>query len=658
MASEKDQLPPIEPLHDRWEPNPDPSTIDVPGLDTTAPVQDQIEQMEQLITIKLQNIDANFARAHQILSTRILPAVKRFAVNTEPVRESARFWVSFYEQAAQVRIPTSDDFSADLEQQSTRSEEEIEVEQPPERPTQAHTFDPNVTPSESSFAPEGLVSSTPMNHSMGQSRRQVEEKTTPSWSASLVSPLERLDKGLKSLGEGDDSIIDDSGQSSGPFNQSVQQKVHLPRPPVLSAQEKGKSKAPPETLLQNVLSKNLKNAGRDASDTSPRKAKVKTPKRNPYVPPETRRTDWDGIVDLTKPTTPRGAPSASDSGWNSDEDNFLPRNMSPPASAFVNRIMRTPGKEAAARIGRDLVGDAARLRQRFGAVAEPSLTTSPSTPSLSIYSKRAMGMENSEQSTEPSVSPTPNASVYSKRVLGVERREQSTEPVVSPPVDVIPSASTSTEHSVESMMHRFGLDSSKYGGDSAQGGRGVQGAEYDSFDDSFDDTPNGPVFPGLNALVDDDDRGGDGDSSDEFYEEANTGAPSAAFLMASQRQRRESDDSFGGSDDSLDEELGGGRAIHPFANVFSQAPDDDGFDDSFDDDEDVQGGNGEDEATVFGLPPAQRSGGTASRGSDGQLRLLGQDLLDDTTALNNRLRLNVVPDTPTPWAGADDPKSL
>ncbi|KAH8111971.1 DASH complex subunit Ask1-domain-containing protein [Phellopilus nigrolimitatus] len=623
MASEKDQLPPIEPLHDRWEPNPDPSTIDVPGLDTTAPVQDQIEQMEQLITIKLQNIDANFARAHQILSTKILPAVKRFAVNTEPVRESARFWVSFYEQAAQVRIPTSDDFSADLEQQSTRSEEEIEVEQPPERPTQAHTFDPNVTPSESSFAPEGLVSSTPMNHSMGQSRRQVEEKTTPSWSASLVSPLERLDKGLKSLGEGDDSIIDDSGQSSGPFNQSVQQKVHLPRPPVLSAQEKGKSKAPPETLLQNVLSKNLKNAGRDASDTSPRKAKVKTPKRNPRP-------------------TPRGAPSASDSGWNSDEDNFLPRNMSPPASAFVNRIMRTPGKEAAARIGRDLVGDAARLRQRFGAVAEPSLTTSPSTPSLSIYSKRAMGMENSEQSTEPSVSPTPNASVYSKRVLGVERREQSTEPVVSPPVDVIPSASTSTEHSVESMMHRFGLDSSKYGGDSAQGGRGVQGAEYDSFDDSFDDRRTG---------VDDDDRGGDGDSSDEFYEEANTGAPSAAFLMASQRQRRESDDSFGGSDDSLDEELGGGRAIHPFANVFSQAPDDDGFDDSFDDDEDVQGGNGEDEATVV-------PGGTASRGSDGQLRLLGQDLLDDTTALNNRLRSNVVPDTPTPWAGSVNPESF
>jgi hypothetical protein len=38
----------------RWQPNPDPNSIHVPGLDTNAPVLDQIEQIEQLITIKLQ----------------------------------------------------------------------------------------------------------------------------------------------------------------------------------------------------------------------------------------------------------------------------------------------------------------------------------------------------------------------------------------------------------------------------------------------------------------------------------------------------------------------------------------------------------------------------------------------------------------------------
>lgn len=47
-------LKPIEPKPKRWEPTPDPNDIVVPGLDTTAPVNDQIDQIEQLITIKLQ----------------------------------------------------------------------------------------------------------------------------------------------------------------------------------------------------------------------------------------------------------------------------------------------------------------------------------------------------------------------------------------------------------------------------------------------------------------------------------------------------------------------------------------------------------------------------------------------------------------------------
>lgn len=100
-------LKPIDPLPERWEPTADPNDIVVPGLDTNAPVYDQIEQIEQLVTIKLQvsapgtllrtlgsqhaqNIDANFSRMQHIMANRILPAVKRYSVGTEPVREAAR----------------------------------------------------------------------------------------------------------------------------------------------------------------------------------------------------------------------------------------------------------------------------------------------------------------------------------------------------------------------------------------------------------------------------------------------------------------------------------------------------------------------------------------------------------------------------------------
>jgi len=45
---------PIQSNPPRWTPAADPASIVVPGLDTNAPVNDQIDQIEQLITIKLQ----------------------------------------------------------------------------------------------------------------------------------------------------------------------------------------------------------------------------------------------------------------------------------------------------------------------------------------------------------------------------------------------------------------------------------------------------------------------------------------------------------------------------------------------------------------------------------------------------------------------------
>lgn len=40
--------------------------------------------------MKTQNIDENFSKIHNALANKILPAVKRYAVGTEPVREAAK----------------------------------------------------------------------------------------------------------------------------------------------------------------------------------------------------------------------------------------------------------------------------------------------------------------------------------------------------------------------------------------------------------------------------------------------------------------------------------------------------------------------------------------------------------------------------------------
>jgi DASH complex subunit ASK1 len=62
----------------------------IPGINPSSTISAQTEQIDQLNTLLLQEIDANFARFHQIVTTRILPEIKRFAIAGEPTREAAK----------------------------------------------------------------------------------------------------------------------------------------------------------------------------------------------------------------------------------------------------------------------------------------------------------------------------------------------------------------------------------------------------------------------------------------------------------------------------------------------------------------------------------------------------------------------------------------
>ena len=70
-------------------------------------------------------------------------------------------------------------------------------------PDQSQSFDPNRTSSEASFAPgHAAVMSTP-----ARQHSRYGEEPTPSWSASIESPLIRLDRELQSLTEQDASAL-------------------------------------------------------------------------------------------------------------------------------------------------------------------------------------------------------------------------------------------------------------------------------------------------------------------------------------------------------------------------------------------------------------------------------------------------------------------
>jgi DASH complex subunit ASK1 len=51
---------------------------------------EELEKLEQSITLTLQEIDSNFAKAHRIVTASILPIVERYAKNSEAVWEGSK----------------------------------------------------------------------------------------------------------------------------------------------------------------------------------------------------------------------------------------------------------------------------------------------------------------------------------------------------------------------------------------------------------------------------------------------------------------------------------------------------------------------------------------------------------------------------------------
>jgi DASH complex subunit ASK1 len=58
----------------------------------------ELERIEQKITLTLQEIDHNFARAHRIVTTSILPVVERYGRGSEEVWEGAKVSVAVGEE--------------------------------------------------------------------------------------------------------------------------------------------------------------------------------------------------------------------------------------------------------------------------------------------------------------------------------------------------------------------------------------------------------------------------------------------------------------------------------------------------------------------------------------------------------------------------------
>ncbi|KXT15597.1 hypothetical protein AC579_9945 [Pseudocercospora musae] len=65
---------------------------------------EELERLEQQITLTLQEIDSNFSKAHRIVTTSIIPIVEEYAQHSSEVWEGSKFWKQFFEASANVSL--------------------------------------------------------------------------------------------------------------------------------------------------------------------------------------------------------------------------------------------------------------------------------------------------------------------------------------------------------------------------------------------------------------------------------------------------------------------------------------------------------------------------------------------------------------------------
>jgi DASH complex subunit ASK1 len=597
----------------------------------------------------------------------------------------AQFWVSFFEKAANIRVPTYHD---DTLQEPDHEDLSAEEEQPGEDASvsQISPEDSIVSSEGSSFMPaQAAVSSTPArSHGVEQSMSDDSEEV-PSWASSLESPIVRLSREINALSydpgteEADTTAREDLSAADTTAMPDLSQVEKS------STRDKGKGRAKEgPDLLRNVLRNNLYSATPKSTrkvDGSTRDLKM----QNPYLGLGTKPSQWDGIVDLASPERNRRIETADSSRLPSASKIPL---AAPRIKANAPKLGRTPKKDAANRITQDVLRGVNNKNPHMRKPGSETNSSILSPPSLTRYTKPGYvrGAGRAQTSTSDISTPPSITRWTGKYDMSTGLPEDVDSPIPAPP-DI------SRYLGGKPLPSLGGMESSQEISAPPSVTRYTEPADDDTIQSAISDAPDltrYTIAPSARPSLATDQREMDslvsdaslnsmmrrvgldfrlseggaepdpnislGSSDDSFDDNEIADAAPAAFQYAMQQGgRRDSfDDSFGSNesvDSSLDEDVGQGVA-QPYVSG-GEAMDDDFSDDSFDAEHDQE------EETIFGRPPAQRYASQArSSNGNGQLRLHGEALLEDTLGIGSQLaRQGRVEESPTPW-GANVPRPV
>ncbi|KAG4221718.1 hypothetical protein PC116_g29806, partial [Phytophthora cactorum] len=279
---------------------------------------EELERLEQSITLTLQEIDHNFSKAHRIVTTSILPLVEQYGEHSKAVWEASKFWKQFFEASANVSLSGYEELAGDGETttaeettledttsnyNNTAAEDDTTVEQSGYAEQQQEQHD---MPDDSILDHAEITGSTPR----APSTKSLPHMKKPQF-ADFESPYEKLRRELK--GENtifkDDILADDDDTLELPAHTRTSNQSRLPdmsmTPRSSSLLEEpapqstiSKNKDP---LLHRVLDKNYRLQA--------------TPHKTAALPPHARAFRGRSPVkpgEGEEDRTPRGRPAVSD----------------------------------------------------------------------------------------------------------------------------------------------------------------------------------------------------------------------------------------------------------------------------------------------------------------------------------------------------------
>lgn len=369
---------------------------------------EELERLEQNITLTLQEIDHNFSRAHRIVTSSILPIVEQYAHHSREVWEGSKFWKQFFEASANVSLSGYEEQPSIQEEPSqTTAEESVESSR-----AELETSESLETPNTRHTATESIDDIDLSNLSVSPSHSTPRPPKQKYGNKGAVSPYKSLREDVdestnidvtyasnsdpRTPSKQTSSLLDDVAMTpeASPEIQKRTQPISRPE----TAQKRS------DPLLHTVLDKNYRiqatpltaarrnRLGRTPGSTSQpgRRAQNSALDSSPLAPPELHAEFLNSPVrrELTQNLKQQRTPGAAvltpaqrrDVGgrpqlnvWDSDDEDEhlneatgMPHGMSPPKTmqfrAPPSRLLQTPAREASKQIVDSILASAGLSR--------------------------------------------------------------------------------------------------------------------------------------------------------------------------------------------------------------------------------------------------------------------------------------------------------